>query len=112
MYFDNYKQQREAKFNPGLFWEYNLSDFDFNEQVHLVVQRVIVRGGSEDIFALFNLYGKDAVEKTIREIPAFSQRDIEFISNVFGIPYRELKSYNNMVDMPGLWPHRGTEIRI
>lgn len=112
MYFDNYKNHNHAKFNPGLFWEYDLSHFDFGAQTALVVQRVIERGASEDFYALFNLYGVETVRKTIKEIPSFSQRDIEFISHVLGIPYAELKAYKNMVEAPDQWPHRGTEIRI
>lgn len=112
MYFDNYKDHSQARFNPGLFWEYDLSRFDFGAQTSLVVQRVIERGASEDFYALFNLYGVETVRDTIKEIPTFSQRDIEFLSNILGIPYTELKAYKNMVEAPGLWPHRGTEIRI
>jgi hypothetical protein len=95
MYFDNYKDHSQARFNPGLFWEYDLSRFDFGAQTALVVQRVIERGASEDFYALFNLYGVETVRDTIKEIPTFSQRDIEFISNIMGIPYTELKAYKN-----------------
>src|SRR5258708_38847747 len=112
MYFDNYKDHAQARFNPGLFWEYDLSHFDFEAQTALVVQRVIERGASDDFYAMFNLYGSEAVSQAIKEIPSFSQRDIEFISNLLGIPYHELKAYRTMVETPGIWPHRGTKIRI
>jgi len=112
MYFDNFKEHAKAKFNTALFWEYDLYYFDYKAQIELVVQRVFERGGSEDFYALFNLYGVDAVKKAVKNIPLFSQRDIEFISCLLGIPYQELTAYKNMIDNPSRWPHTGTTIRI
>lgn len=113
MYFDNYKDHLKATLNQGLLWEYDLSRFDFKAQIGLVVQRVIERGASEDFYALFNLYGIEAVTRAIKEIPSLSQRDIEFVSNVFGIPYHDLKAYENMVKASSQqWPHQGTKRRI
>lgn len=31
MYFDDFKNHPNATLNPHLLWEYNLSDFDFEE---------------------------------------------------------------------------------
>lgn len=57
MYFDNYNDHAQARFNPGLFWEYDLPSFDFKAQTALVVQRVIERGASDDFYA-FRVQGK------------------------------------------------------
>ena len=112
MYFDNHKDFAEARINPGLLWEYDVSRFDFLKEISVVVQRVIERGASEDFYAMFNLYGVERVNETIRKIPSFSQRDMEFINNVLGIPYSELLAYKNMNKYPNQWPHHGVPIRL
>jgi hypothetical protein len=112
MYFDNHTDFPQARINTALFWEYNLDAFDFNEQIDLVVQRVIERGVSEDFYAMYNLYGKEKVNDAIRKIPLFSQRDMEFIQVVLGVPYTELLAYWNMKKFPNKWPHTGVPIRL
>ena len=112
MYFDNHTQHPSAKINPALFWEYDLEYFDFQKEIQVVVQRVIERGASEDFYAMFNLYGAEAVKATTRNIPSFCQRDLEFINNVLEVPYSELLAYQNMKTFPDQWPHKGVPIRL
>jgi len=112
MYFDNHADFLKARINPDLFWEYNLKAFNFEQQIDLVVQRVIERGGGNDFYALYNLYGKDKVNISIRRIPIFGQREMEFIDVVLGVPYKELAAYDNMKKYPDKWPHRGVPIRL
>ena len=112
MYFDNHADFLKSRINPDLFWEYNMDSFDFAKEIDLVVQRVIERGVSEDFYALFNLYGKDKVNASVKRIPIFGQREMEFIDVVLGVPYRELRAYENMVRSPEKWPHRGVPIRL
>ncbi|MBS1488197.1 MAG: hypothetical protein JST43_11475 [Bacteroidetes bacterium] len=112
MFFDNYKLHSEAQFNPALFWEYDQSRFDFTAQTALVVQRVIERGASEDFYAMLNLYGIDKVVSQIKEIPSLSQREIEFISNIFSIPYNDMKAYKNLMLSPSLLKNSNQKIRI
>ncbi|MFM9838641.1 MAG: DUF6922 domain-containing protein [Cyclobacteriaceae bacterium] len=112
MYFDNHKYFTNARINKDLFWEYDMEHFDFQKQVDLVVQRVVQRGTSEDFYAMLNLYGFDLVKEAIKRFPTFSQREMEFINNVLGIPYSELTAYLKMKESPSKWPNNGTPIRI
>jgi hypothetical protein len=48
IYLGDYKKYPDAKVNPTLLWEYDLSDFDFQQMRNIVVQRVIGRGCSND----------------------------------------------------------------
>jgi hypothetical protein len=112
MYFDNHKDFPNARINKNLFWEYDMEHFDFQKQINLVVQRVVQRGTSEDFYAMLNLYGFDSVKEAIKKSPSFSQREMEFINNVLGIPYSELTAYQKMKESPSRWPHNGSPIRI
>jgi hypothetical protein len=112
MYFDNHRDFPNAQVNPHLFWEYDLSIFDFQKEISTVVQRVIERGISEDFFAIYNLYGKEKVNEVVRQVPTFSQRDMEFIYTVLEVPYRQLLAYQNLKLSPNQWPHTGVPIRL
>jgi hypothetical protein len=48
IYLSDYKKHTDARINPALLWEYNLSDFDYQQMRNVVVQRVIERGWPND----------------------------------------------------------------
>ena len=52
MFFDDYHQHPDAKVRSSLFWEYDMTRFDYQAMATLVVQRVIERGRMDD-FMLF-----------------------------------------------------------
>lgn len=93
MFFDNYKKHIDAQLRPTLFWEYNLSHFDWDKMRVLVVQRVVERGRIEDFYALLNMYGVDGVKEAIKEIPTLNPKDMSFVCAVFDLKKEELKCY-------------------
>jgi hypothetical protein len=93
MFFDDYKEHTDAKLNPGLLWEYNLSEFDFRKMRTIVAQRVVERGWPDDWYAALNLYGLNGMKKAIIAIPYLNDKDMHFVSCVFQIPLSKLKCY-------------------
>lgn len=112
MYFSDYRKHSNSKLNKDLFWEYDLGSFDFDKQASLVVERVIERGSSTDIYAVLNLYGEEKVYSLIKGLPSLSQREIEFVKNVFHIPYEELTAYKNLLSNPGMFKNGNLNVRI
>lgn len=64
MLFSDYKKHNFKEVNPKLLWEYDLSDFDYQDMRNIVVQRVIERGWPDDFYAILNLYGEEGVQLT------------------------------------------------
>ena len=93
MYFDKYKEHKDAKINPSLLWEYDMSRFDFQQMRNVVVQRVVERGWPDDWYAALNLYGEDGMIAAIKEIPYLNDKDMYFASSIFEIPLAEMKCY-------------------
>ena len=93
MFFDNYKQHKNATVRPSLLWEYDLKDFDWDDMRNTVIQRVIERGRLNDFYAVINLYGIDKFKDTIKDIPVMNKKDITFVCTVFGLKIKELKCY-------------------
>lgn len=93
MFFDNYQQHTESRIRPSLFWEYDLSRFNWEEMRTLVVQRVIERGRMDDFYAMLNMYGMNGVIESIKNIPVLNSKDMSFVCAVFGLKKEELKCY-------------------
>jgi len=103
IYLSDYKKHQDAKINPALLWEYNLSDFDFQQMRNIVVQRVIERGWPNDWYAALNLYGEKGMKDAIKSIPYLNDKDMNFVSKAFEIPLSEMKCYEKKQSRPAHW---------
>ena len=95
MLFSDYKKHNFKELNPKLLWEYDLSDFDYQDMRNVVVQRVIERGWPDDFYAILNLYGEEGVKEAIKKIPTLNNVDMNFVKVVFNIPLNELRCYKD-----------------
>jgi len=103
IYLEDYKKHPDAKINPVLLWEYDLSDFDFHQMRNVVVQRVIERGWPRDWWAALNLYGEEGMKEAIRTAPYMNNKDMNFVSAAFDIPLSEMKCYEQKLLRPAHW---------
>jgi hypothetical protein len=103
IYFDDYKDHPDAKINPSLLWEYDLTNFDYQKMRNVVVQRVIERGWPDDWYAAFNLYGEDGMLESVKAIPYLNDKDMNFASVIFQIPISELKCYEKKQSQQAHW---------
>lgn len=93
--FDDYiKYKGLYSVSPALLWEYELSGFDWRKSRKTVVQRIVERGWLKDYYAAFDLYGViEGFREIIKEVPHFSDRDMNFVCIVFDLKKEELKCY-------------------
>jgi hypothetical protein len=103
MYFDNYKDHPDAKINPSLLWEYDLTKFDFQQMREVVVQRVVERGWPMDWYAALNLYGEEGMKTAIKALPYLNDKDMNFVSVIFDIPLSKLKCYERKRSHQAHW---------
>jgi len=91
--------QEKIKENPQisrhLLWDVDQSTIDWLAMRKFVVRRVIERGGMNDFYALFKLYGGvEGVKEIIRELPALlSARDEALVLALFDLQKEELQCY-------------------
>lgn len=77
-----------------LFWEYDMSRFDWQELKVLVMQRILERGHVEDWYAVIALYGgRENVREILKNIPIMSAKDLNFVCVEFNLKKEELKCY-------------------
>jgi hypothetical protein len=103
LYLKDYRMHLDAKINPSLLWEYDLSRFDFEVMKNLVVQRVVERGWPSDWHAILNRYGESGVRDAIKEIPYLNDKDMNFVSKAFEIPLLEMKCYTRRQSRLSHW---------
>ena len=93
MCIEDYKKYPNAVLSPSLFWEYDMSHFDWQKLAPLVAQRVVERGWPEDFYAAINLYGLEGFVNAIKEIPYLDDRDINYVCFKFNLRKEELKCF-------------------
>ncbi|MDR1257721.1 MAG: hypothetical protein LBK65_00360 [Tannerellaceae bacterium] len=95
MLFRDWKKKSiGTEISKTLLWEYDLSDFDWDDMRVLVMQRVIERGRPNDFYAAISKYGGIGnVRRIIREIPVLSPRDMNFVCTFFNLKQEDLKCY-------------------
>lgn len=93
MIFSDFKNYSSSKISDSLLWEYDLKNFDYQNMKNLLVQRVIERGRMDDFYAMLNLYGLEEVKSILKKIKILNEKDMNFVSVVFEIPFEELRCY-------------------
>lgn len=94
---------KSAEVRPSLLWEYDLSNFDWQQMRNEVVQRVLERGRMDDFYAILNLYGEEGVKAALREIPYMNDKDMNFVCIAFDLRKEDLRCYIRKQSMPLHW---------
>ncbi len=95
MLFRDWKKKNvSSEISKTLLWEFDLSNFDWDDMRVLVMQRVIERGRLDDFYAAIKKYGGiENVRQIIKEIPILSPRDMNFVCVFFQLKKEDLKCY-------------------
>jgi hypothetical protein len=95
--FQDWKEK--IKLNPQisehLLWDVDRQNIDWKAMRKFIVQRVVERGGINDFYALFRLYGGvRGVKKTVKELPVvLNPRDEAFVRTIFNLKKEDLQCY-------------------
>lgn len=63
-----------SKFRPGIFWDVDAKQIDWNEHRRFVIERVFERGSASEKEELMRLYGKQVVEEELTNIKMLKRR--------------------------------------
>ncbi|MDR0429903.1 MAG: hypothetical protein LBH58_05425 [Tannerellaceae bacterium] len=92
--FEDWKEKNIGNISKSLLWEYDITNFDWENMKTVVMQRVIERGWMNDFYAAIKLYGGiDNVREIIKDIPVLSAKDMNFVCTIFDLKKEELKCY-------------------
>lgn len=86
--------------SPRLFWEYDMDKMDWDAMRAIIVQRVIERGGLDDLSFVISKYGFGTVRDTVRDdIKCFSSDiDAYFACYLFDLEPNGIKHHSHKLD--------------
>jgi hypothetical protein len=93
------KEHPEVEVDKRLLWEYNMKDFDWQKERHIVIERVINIGTelnpAVNVLALFKMYGGYSRVRTMirNEVFGLSNYGEEYVCKAFDLEKSELESY-------------------
>ena len=76
-----------------LFWDYNISKLDPNNDKMLILERVFTMGTENDEKEIFNYYGIDIIKDTILNIKYLDMKTLNYLSIILNIPRESFKCY-------------------
>ena len=81
------KKNYLPKFLKPLFWSYNFSDIDPQEEKKTVIVQIINYGDLDQWKWIINYYGKNTIKKTLKEVPAseIKPRTRRLLSLIFNL---------------------------
>ncbi len=77
-------------FSKSLFWDTDISKVDVFRSKSHIIQRVLVRGGMQDIKKLMKLYSKEDIIEAVKKSRELDKLTHNFCSNYFHIPKEEM----------------------
>lgn len=92
--FESYRPSNRLP-DTALFWEYDMTGFDFMENRRLVATRIISLGRLHDWYAAFDLYGgiKGFRKLAKEEVIGLSDRDLDFMCRSLHLKKEETQCY-------------------
>lgn len=77
-------------FSRNLFWDYPAENIDLVKHKRFIIERVLTRGFTDDVYMLLNIYTKEEIREALRKSKELDSKTIHFCSWYFNIPKQEM----------------------
>ena len=77
-------------FDKSLFWDVSHSKLDWHQNNRFIIERVLVRGGMNDVKIIMRLYTKVQIIEAIKKCRDLDAVTHNFCSHYFNIPKAEM----------------------
>jgi hypothetical protein len=92
-----------SDFSQHLFWDMDLSDFDFEKHKAFFIQRVLEYGKMSDWKLIKTLYGMEEIKAASLNARSLDAVTLSFVSTIFNIDKTEFRCYKHRQLFPNLW---------
>lgn len=90
-------------FSQHLFWDVDLSDFDFQiHKVHLI-QKVLEYGLIKDWNLLKQIYGLKTIKEVSLNLRSLDAVTLSYLATIFNIDKKEFRCYKHKQLFPTYW---------
>jgi hypothetical protein len=76
--------------NKSLFWDINPENLDWQRNSRFIIERVLVRGGMNDVKIIMKIYTRSQIIEAIKKSRDLDAITHNFCSNYFNIPKAEM----------------------
>ncbi len=90
-------------FSQYLFWDVDISDFDFEKHKSFFIQRVLEYGRMKDWELLKKFYGMEAIKNAALNARSLDAVTLSYLSAIFKIDKTQFRCYKNRQLYPTLW---------
>lgn len=90
-------------FSKHLFWDVDLTDFDFEKHKSHLIQKVLEYGFIEDWNLLKQLYGLETIKEVSLNLRSLDAVTLSYLSAIFKIDKTEFRCYKQRQLYPNLW---------
>ena len=87
-----------------LFWDVDVGSMDAEMHRSFIIPRVMDRGTSSDVRAIWNRYGAETVKEVLLHAPALQRKTISFFANQFHLRPEDFRAYRKSQEL-GTWMH-------
>lgn len=90
-------------FSPHLFWDVDLSDFDFQKHKAHLIQKVLEYGLIEDWKLLKIIYGLETIKDVSLKLRSLDAVTLSYLAALFSIDKKEFRCYKHKQLLPNYW---------
>ncbi len=87
-----------------LFWDVDAGTIDAEKHLRFIIPRVMDRGTSSDVRAIWNRYGAETVKDVLLRAPSLQRKTIFFFANQFHLRPEDFRAYRKSQKL-GTWTH-------
>ena len=85
-----------------LFWDVDAESMNTESHRSFIITRVMDRGTSPDVQAVWNQYGEETVKEVLLHAPSLQRKTIFFFANQFQMNPEEFRAYRKSEEL-GIW---------
>ena len=87
-----------------LFWDVDAGTMDAEMHRNFIIPRVMDRGTSSDVQAIWSQYGAETVKNVLLHTPSLQRKTIFFFANQFRLHPEAFRAYRKNQEL-GTWTH-------
>lgn len=90
-------------FSPHLFWDVDVSDFDFQKHKSHLIQKVLEYGLIEDWNLLKKVYGLETIKIVSLKLRSLDAVTLSYLAVLFDLDKKEFRCYKHKQLFPNYW---------
>ena len=87
---DEQIKMERIPFNKNLFWDCDIDDIDLKTHQRYIIERVLMRGFTNDFYMLLKIYSTSEIKKALRKSKELDAKTIHFCSKYFKLRKSEM----------------------